>query len=348
MAFNDYVGELVGTYPRLSAPYAATLFNRAWRRVRDFRNWSFNQIPDQQVIIPAIVTTGIATVAFGSPLVTLDAAANTALGAVALASPPLASPILGIGRQFQATSSNGLNMPNGPYYSIIAYDPAGMTLTLDKPYGETSGPTQYQVLKIYYSPPPDQGGALNTPSPNFIKFVSITNKKSGYAISGRRLTYNQEMLNAYDPQRGSTGGDSYVVASWGKNAYGQPIFELFPGPTNPAAYYCSFVARWPDISPSIDLPQVPYELPDCVMHLAMVHTDKWASRNIAQYPELAGTNWVAMMAADKQEFKEALIQCIKQDDEIFPLREVKQGSSWADFPLGGQYLQSHDLSPLFP
>lgn len=349
MAYADYVGEMVGTFPRLSSVHAGQLVNRAWRRIRDYRLWSFHVISGAQQFVPPAVTAGRAIVTQYANTIVMDTAGAAAMDAIAFGNPPLANPVLGIGRQIQITAGNGLNAPNGPYYSIQTWDSPNKTLTIDRPYGESSGSFTYQVSKVYYTPPMIASNGIMPASAdaNFIKYLSITNKQQGYSVTGRRLYYTQQMLDAYDPQRGGTG-DAYIIASLGKSASGQPVHEWYPNPVNGATYYCTYLQRWLDLSPSIDLPQMPYELSDCVIQLAKMEGAGWALANCGTMPELQSVNWVAYRENQKGEFREALIQCIKVDDEIAPLREVKQGSTWADFPLGGVFLQSHDLSPLIP
>src|SRR5208282_5049664 len=139
MAFADYVNELVGSVPGLPSLYAETLVNRAWGRILDFRvPWSFNIVADAQLWVPAVITAGSVTVTQGSTTVVADANATAAFNAVALAIPPLASPVLGVGRQLRVGTVNGVTTPTGPNYTITAWDGAG-NLTINEPYGQSSG-----------------------------------------------------------------------------------------------------------------------------------------------------------------------------------------------------------------
>lgn len=346
MAYNDYIAELQGTIPRLPALHSAQLVNRAWSRIRDFRLWSFQVVADAQIFVPAVITAGTLTTTFGSTSVVADATAAAALDAVSLSTPPLAG--LGVGRQIRLGNTSGLSSPTGPNYSILAWDLPTRTLTIDKPFGEVGQTnSNYQCLKCYYAAPGFPYTAPNTPDPNLIKFNSIINRSDGYSFRGKNLNWSQEMLNAIDPQRGGQG-DAYIQANYGRIATtGAPMFELYPNPANFTTYYTTYTTRWPALSVSQDLPQMPYELSDCLMFMAKVLGAQWALANVVNFEELGRTNWVAFMKEMREEFRDSLIQCIKTDDEIMPQQVYRQGSGF-DFPLGGQFIQGHDVSSLIP
>src|SRR5215469_1103979 len=265
MAFLDMTAELVGTVPRMSALHAQQVIQRAWRRVRDGRRWSFHFIADAQLFCPDAIVGGSISATFGSNKVIADAAATAAFNAVVLANPPLSSPILGIGRQLRVGSLNGLSTPTGPNYNIVAWDPGSNTLTIDKPYGEfTVAQAAYQVLKCYYAPPAPPPFSGLQPDLRFVRYMSIINRYNGYSIFGPNLYWDQAQLNAIDPQRGGQG-DAYIVAEYMTNQLGQPVVELYPNPVKFTTYNASYYSRWPDLSPTQDLPNVSYELPDLVI-----------------------------------------------------------------------------------
>lgn len=337
--------ELMGSVPRLPPLHAAQIVNRAWQRVRDCRLWSFSFITDGQLFVPAVISAGSVNCTYQSPTIIADTAATAAINAVGLTVPSIGSPTIGLGRQLKVgSSSSGLNPPSGPNYNIVAWDDAG-NLTLDRPFGEsTQTLAKYQILKCFFSPPAWPFGTIPGYDPTFIRYVSLRNVNSGYTIRGRKLWYTQAMLNAIDPQRGGQG-EAYIVANYGSNNLGQPISELYPNPVTQATYTATYFARWPSLSATVSLPVMPYALETCVMDLARQFAAQWAGGNIATFPELGRTNWVAMQNSYKQDFKEGLIQCIKVDDTIMPAVAFQQGSLF-DFPLGGQFLQAHDVSSL--
>jgi hypothetical protein len=346
MAFADMIAELVGTVPRMSALHAQQVINRAWARVRDSRLWSFHFVADAQLFCPYGVSAGSVTTTFGSTGVVADATAAAALEAIAMANPPLASPILGVGRQLRVGSTNGISTPTGPNYNIVAWNGVD-TMTIDRPYGEFSVTrAPYQVLKCYYAPPAPPPFQDFTPDLRYVRYQVITNRNSGYAIFGPNLYWSQAQLNAIDPQRGGQG-DAYIVANYGRNSLGQPVVELYPNPVQFTTYYASYWTRWPDLSASQDLPQMAYELPDLVMFQSKALASDWALANVNTFPELAQTNWVAYRQTQSAEYRASVINCFKQDDEMHPLIPFRQGQGFM-FPLGGQFLQSHDVTSILP
>src|SRR5215475_11762823 len=122
MAFADMTAELVGTVPRMSALHAQQVIQRSWRRIRDTRRWSFHFVADAQLFVPDAITGFSVAATFGSRKVIASPTAAAAFNTVCLANPPLASPVLGVGRQLRVGSLNGLSTPTGPNYSIVEWD----------------------------------------------------------------------------------------------------------------------------------------------------------------------------------------------------------------------------------
>jgi hypothetical protein len=363
MAFINYWNELVGGFPRLDPLHAQQLTQRAWRLIRDQRIWSFNFVSDAEWWAPAVILTGTISAAFGSKQIQLDANAQAAVFPFILGNPPFAGPI-GVGYQIRAGSLNtGISSPVGPLYSVVAYNAGTGIVTIDRPYGEQSGTgLQYLAYRAYYAAPNNPNTNSATPDNGFFRWVTLRNVAQGYDISGRRLLYTQEQLNRIDPQRSGIG-DAYIVAQWGRSSSpgmgNYPISELYPHPVGTSVlgtgnqngvattYVGTYLSRWPDLSATQDLPQMPYALSDLVVTRAKVLACQWATANVGTFPELQQTNWVAAQGMYDKEFREDRIQCIKQDDEINPLIGFIQDGKF-DFPLGGQFLQSHDISSLVP
>lgn len=121
------------------------------------------------------------------------------------------------------------------------------------------------------------------------------------------------------------------------------VHEWYPHPTNARTYNAIYQRRGTNLSATVDLP---YSFKsDTLMHLAVIQGCDWALANIANKPELANTNWIMMKESKKKDFRDALVQAIKQDDEISPLTPFQQGSQY-DLPLGGEFVQSHDMSSI--
>lgn len=345
--FRQLWSELLGTIPRLPPALAQIYINRAFSDIRDYRLWSW-LVGVGYITTPAAITTGTASATLGSNQVTFSAAAAAALTAVALANPPLASPQVGIGRQFRLSSAT-TGTP-GALYNITAW--ADPVATLDRVWAEESVTDRaYMVYKAYYQPPPSNGSA----TPDFLRYLSIANTPVGYTIRGRKLYYTQDQLDGADPQRGATG-DVYIIAAYETNPTQAvtssslplgpsmiPVHEWYPHPVTARVYKAIYQKRMMTLS---DTQQPPATLPDYVLIVrAQIHAAQWALGQVAVFPELAQTNWVSYLEAKQKEYKEALIQCIKQDDEIFVHRAFTQGWQF-DFPLGGAFLQGHDVSSL--
>jgi len=334
MAFLDYVAEL-RSIPNLPYPLAQTLINRAWKDIRDKHKWSW-LLGNADIITPAAIQSGTVTFTLGSTTATADATAAAAFNAAPFVAPfpPLASPILGQGYQIRtASGSSTLLNTYGPLYSIVAWDGVN-TLTLDRAFDQgniTNSP--YIAYKAYYA----------TPVSDFNRYLTVNNTTSGYSIRGKNLFYDQQKLNSYDPQRGGTG-DTYVIAIYGVDSSGNMVHEWYPHPVNQALYRVYYERRGVQLSQTQDLP--PNLSSDLLMARAYIHAADWAQTAIAQFPELGNTNWVQFRKAKMELWTELLIDAKRQDGEVYPRIPVFPNSA-SQFPMGGQFLQSHDTSGFF-
>ncbi len=303
------------------------------------RLWSF-LVQTGYIVTPEAITAGTATVTLGSPSVVVDVPAAVALNAAVSANPPLFHATqIGIGRQFRLASQTS-GTP-GPFYNITGWNNSTRTLTLDRPYMEATGANQrFTVLKVYYQAPPADG----TADPDFLRYLVLVNPASGYSIRGRRLYYTQSQLDGIDPQRGATG-TAFIIASYLDDpASGNPVHEFYPIPVVNQAYTAIFQKRGMSLSDTADVPKT---FPsDLLITRAYQLGCLWALRNIAIFPELGQSNWLAALAAHEKMYKERLIAAIRQDDEISPLVIQGQGGTYDLFVPGGQFLQSHDISRL--
>lgn len=324
MAFRDYCAELAGSIPHLPFPLAQTYINRAWKDIIDLRLWSW-LIGSGDIVTPAMINTGTVEVTTGSTTIIPDATALAALTAAGLS---LSGP-LGVGRQIRI----GLSTSAGPLYTITDYD--GATITLDRVYANESGTgLAYMVYKAYYA----------APDTDFLAYETITNMATGYVIRGKNLYWDQYRLNSIDPQRGSLS-ETYQLAALRVDSTGRPITEWWPHPTQLMVYNCIYRKRGAALSATVDLPAT---LPDTLLlSRALIHAAGWAQANVPTWAELGQTNWVMFEQSMRKRFAEQLIQCIKADDELMPVLPFTKNPRGNDFPLGGQFAQSHDLSSLF-
>lgn len=342
MAFQDYWSELVGTIPALSYLNAQNIVNQAFRELRSKRLWSWCVVNNAYLYAPVVITEGTIAANFGSVTAQAGVAAMAVLNpATTAGNPPMASGgSLGIGRQIRIGANAN---PQGPVYDIVNYNTGTGVITLDRPYGEPSvTAANYMVYKCYYAAPFTGSGPTST-SATFGRFISITNVGTGYTIRGKNLAMSDTSINAIDPQRGATG-DPYKVAYFGSNIAGQPVYEFYPHPVVQRTYVCMIQVNWLDLSDTVDLPVVSYELKDLLMAIARRKAGEWALANVGVNPsQLAGTNWVAYINQQMMQVRENLKSCLVADDELMPSLPMQTGGT-ADFPLGGEFLQNHDLS----
>lgn len=352
LTFQQLYKEITGEVSPLPDLQAMRLVNRAWKWINDYRMWSWQQVSNAQLTIPIVISAGSVTVTYQSTAVVADSGAAAAINAYITSGqqPPLYSPVLGVGMQIRLGSAQyeALASPIGPNYTIINWDAGTKTLTIDAPYGQsTAVGASYQILKAFYAAPFLPVTATTT-DVQFSRFLSVTDYMDGYTIAGRQLYFSQEELNRIDPQRGGQG-DAYVIAYLAHNSQGQPVYELYPNPVNPNTLVVNYVSKGPLLTMNTGLPNVSYALDDAVIFRAKALAGQWALANVGRYPkELGQVNWVAYIAAQKQEFKETFIQCIKEDDEIMPSPKPFVYNGGYSFPLGGEFLQSHDISSILP
>ena len=110
MAFQDMRAELRGCVPKLPFVYTSTLINRAYRTIRESNLWSF-QLFESSWITPPLISTGTVTCATGSPNITFNATAVSAINAAQL----LSTYSLITQRQFRNSAAGGI-------YNIISYN----------------------------------------------------------------------------------------------------------------------------------------------------------------------------------------------------------------------------------
>ena len=348
LTFSQLYKELTGEISCLPDLQAQRIINRAWKRTNDYRMWSWQVISNAQLFVPAVISVGSASVTFNSTAVVMDASATAALNAIAFGNPPLASPTLGVGYQIRLGSGpQSLQAPIGPNYTIVSWDGAG-NMTIDRPYGESTGAgLNYQVLKCYYAAPFLPVTSTGADG-QFARYLSITNLLDGYAITGRSLYFSQEELNRIDPQRGGQG-DAYIMAYYQRNDLGQPVYEMYPNPVNPTTYQANMVSKGPLLTMTTQLPQVSYALDDVVSFLAKQFAGQWAAANVGRFKqELGSTNWVWYCDQMEKQWRQSMLLCVKEDDEIMPSPKPFVYNGGFSFPLGGEFLQSHDISSILP
>lgn len=317
-AFVDLYSELSTWVPKIDVFLSQKLVNRAWQDIQDSRLWSFN-VRDGQIITPAEVTAGSASVVQGSATVTGDASATVAWNAV--------DPTDFITRQFRIGS--------GPVYNISSYDNAGH-ITLERAYGETTlSNNTYEIYKCYIDPP----------ATDFVRWISFVDAVNGFPLDPNR---NKAEIDRIDPKRGARGL-SYKVASYranpsddntkGASWNGLLKFELWPHPINQVSYPVLYERRGNFFTdPDYTVPtQITEEI---ILERAKYKAYEWAMANQGVHTDLKGTDWATLMNVAKKQYEEDLNQAIRLDEELFQqldagnytynqLRALNFSGSWA-------------------
>jgi hypothetical protein len=314
MAFSDLYQELRGQIPALSIFLAQSFVRRAWRDIRRHRAWSF-LVEEGVLQCPASLTTGTVSCTQFSDQVTPDAAAIAVLDVLGL-NPAVTK------RQFSLSAG-------APIYNIKAYD--GVTLTLDRPYQETTvAGSAYRIFRCYYEPP----------AADFVRFIDVRDIQNARTI---KLGMSKEELDLSDPQRTNTG-DPYQLVTYKADSAQGPLYELWPHPTSQKSYVCLYHRRGTDLQDDEDT--LPSIIPESlVIDRAMVYAYEWAAANAGREPTLQGVNWLALKADRMASYREELSKLIREDEEVFLQSIVVKGSmSGFPYPLDANFLQSHDFS----
>lgn len=323
--------ELSGNVPKLPSILALKHINRAYSQIRDKRLWSF-LIGETGVFFPDILPSPAASgstvsVTYGSTSVVGDAAA-AADWSTQIIGPPV--PL--IQRQFRV--GNG-----GPIYNITAISTttnANDTLTLDLPYGEVTDATATFSIYRCYAPAPVQ---------RFKRWQTVFDPVNGYPL---RVNLPRLYVDIEDPTRGCQG-QAYRVVNYKTQADGTPIFEFWPHPTTQITYHALYETRGSDLGLADSLPmQIPDDL---VIDWSLAYfTYPWANANVGRFPELRGTNWLALALESKATVfgrrgaPGKLADAMRNDEESFQatltLLRRSYGISW---PISGAFEQSHSL-----
>lgn len=296
MAFIDMYSELTGSVPKLDLDFAKTLINRAWRDVRRKNLWSF-QLFDANWISPAIVGTGTVTTQQGSSQVVFDADAAAAIDPIA-AMGPFPTPLTQ--RQFRIGAATTI-------YNIWVWDSITRTMTLDRPFVESSlAGSGYMIYQCYY-PAPYQ---------DFLTWIDVVDMTNFNSLN--TLTTRSE-LNQRDPQR-SIFYLPTDVAPYQQNqnpnddSYGCPLFELWGQPAYVLPYQLYGIRKGtPLVNDGDTLPPAIGE--DCVLALAKGYSYEWAEAMKGEMPRNAGPDFKFLIGKTEGDYKRLFREYRLQDRE---------------------------------
>lgn len=327
MAYADLAAELAGTIPGLSPILAATYIRRAWRDIRNRKNWAF-KTAQATLSLPAAITAGTAAIVQGSTSVTFSATALTALTSYLTGALTL--------------TSLQVRFNNGPLYRILALNPVypPLVVTLDRPVTEaTNAVSPYSVYRAYITPP----------VPDFSRWDSFEDL-AGNRIIGRRLSYSSVDFDRRDSQRTSFGIPS-LLGAFMADAAGLPLYELWPHANTAQTWTVTFRRTGVDFTLPGDTQ--PILIPDSlIMSRALGwYGYVWAQANRSRVPDLAKVDFTALLQAERQSF-EAELQTITVQDEDLALSRVYNRGRWGGGrdrrdtgPVGdASYWQSHPIN----
>lgn len=329
--------ELTGLLPGLSPFLADTYINRAWRDIRDARQWAFLQ-EDAGIFCPVQTVTGTVSVVQFSATVTCDADASAALLAISLPAPlDLTALQIRFGGQGPASQT-------GQVYNIIAFDdstPTALVLTMDRVnMGPTNPTSSYQCYRCYITPTVQ----------DFLVWQSVVDMTNAWQL---KLNYTSTAFDARDPQRQAQGLAYYVGAYHGNpESEPKPRYELWPHPTSGQTFLARYRRAGEDFATPASVP--PVLIPeDLIMARALgYHAYPFAAANVSRFPAMKGANWIALIMDAKQNYRELLLQTKKQDNtqELSDVWARGHGlmhnsrggfKGMTNFPIDANFMQSH-------
>lgn len=331
MSYADLSSELSGNLPGISAFLADKYINRAWRKIRDAKLWSFLQAEDS-VVCPPQLTAGAYRITQFDNVVTANAIASAAF----LTLSPVILPPQFLQIRFQGAAQTS------QIYSILDVNftnPAALVFTLDRVVVEASNAASaYLVYRPYVA----------APVPDFLRWTSIVDMVNGWAL---RTDYTSKQFDIRDPQRQALG-QAYFVGFFGpsSDAVPVPIYEFWPGPVSGQTFYVRYQRRGLDFSAPVDTQ--PDMIPDdLIVQCALgFYAYQWAMANPGHFPALKGVNWMNLIGDAKKTYFTMLQDAKRQDDNQATTSVLNRGHglrpSTQDlpFPIDANFIQSHLLN----
>lgn len=320
MGFHAYASELIGHIPKLPYELARLQINRAWEKIRRQRLWSFN-IREANLFFPALVGDGTVSVTYGSPTIIGDATA-----AAQWSTQLLGVPVPLIQRQFRIGSS-------GPIYNITAVSTTvnpNDTLTLDEDYGYTTNASAgYAIYSAYKEAPETQ----------FMRWKSVFDPTNGYPLV---TGVPRQAIDIVDPTRGAQGQAYRVVDYRGNLTTGVPIYEFWPHQTSQITFRSIYEIHGDAFSNDDDA--LPPAIPESVLiDTALGHyAYPWAAANVGRYPELKGTNWIALKVDALNTLRKDMSEVMRRDEEsVQQYWTLLRKTHGLYYPISGSFEQSH-------
>lgn len=256
MSLGSMWNEVTGVVPNIPPDYAKKCVIRAWADVRRKNLWSFLMF-DSNWTSPGLINTGTVTVTQGSPTVTFNSTATTALNNIGLFPSSITQ------RQFRV----GI----GTIYNIWAWNSGTGVATLDRNYQESSGTNvSYMVYQCYYA----------VPMQDFWEFKAVRDIVN-FNVLNIRTPRNE--IDRRDPQRSIFYIPTHVIPyqedmNPASSTYRFKMYELWGGPVSQLTYQLFGLRKGVELVKDVD--QINPEVgEDCVVALASYYGYQWCESN---------------------------------------------------------------------
>lgn len=311
--FGYLKNKLSGIIDILPPSLMEDIINDSLKDIYRENNWGFLTKEDY-VRTPEMIFEGSANVTKYSDQVTLDSIASAKLVAVTVNEIPI------IERQFRipAASITGRSF----LYKITNVDDSNLNalvLTIDPPFlDKTNSTAKYQILKVYYNPPPT--------IVNNIPIIDFMNWKYFISLKLQRKLHTEtslEQLNTYDPARFYCDEPRHVVMH-PPDDNETPLFELYPAPRFERVYRVIYQRDGLDLTDDNDI--VPKTLSsELVLKRCKYRLYEYTLANIHKYPELKGSTGrfqnlmaLTMNQNDLAAYPKLLEKAIADNESTYP------------------------------
>jgi len=311
MSLFTMTNELTGAIPKMPIDYAKTIINRAYKDIRRQNLWSF-QLFESNWVSPNLISAGTVSVTQGTNTIVFNATASAAIIAAA-----------GIGPFPTPITQRQFRIVNSTIYNIWAYDATGgvVTLTLDRPYTDsTNAASGYMIYQIYYP----------VPMQDFLSWINVRDIIN-YNDLITELTRKE--IDFRDPQRTIFYLPTHCVGYQNDQNPNSPtsgwmMYELWGGILYQIVYQLYGIRKGTDLVNDEDvLPNALGE--DCVMALSRYYAYEWAEANKGDMPRNQGSDYRFLMGTAMKQYQDLYKSYRRQDREtVDNWYEVRRHRSW--------------------
>lgn len=301
------IAEMRGVVPNYSALLARIHLQDAWSDIRKTRGWSW-QFTQGGFSTPPKINTGTATVTWGSPNVTMDSTATTAINTYGTQYGSLITQ-----RQFRVGASS--------IYNIIEWNSGTSTITLDRPWADVTAPQQnpppqtstlgYTIYQCYYP----------APVKPFLAWEAIMDVVNVIWLNTSPTKSERERINRADPQRQIFANPGTVLSigtdlRLGSSTFGWMLFELYPQPQAMYSYQTWYTYSGPELVNPSDI--LPHPISESTLKtLARVKAYEWAEANRdTNNPRGKEADYRFLIGAASKEYEDSIHECRMLDRDL--------------------------------